>query len=157
MMKQYLIETFRYNDFANKLALAKIHQLGEKDECIHLFSHMVNSMNKWLGRIEQWPNYAEMDWWLPVYTLDELGAKWEECLLRWVASIESKTNEYLSREVEFIGFDGGRWAATPRDIAIQLNYHSIHHRPDSIPHPQARHRPRFCGLHWHQVPKTLVS
>jgi len=31
-------------------------------------------------------------------------------------------------EVEFTGYDGGRWAARLIDIALQLNYHSIHHR-----------------------------
>jgi len=36
--------------------------------------------------------------------------------------------EELSTEVTFTGFDGGLYAATPKDIALQLNYHSIHHR-----------------------------
>ena len=40
----------------------------------------------------------------------------------------NKTDEEISQEVSFIGFDGGVYAATPKDIALQLNYHSIHHR-----------------------------
>jgi uncharacterized damage-inducible protein DinB len=31
-------------------------------------------------------------------------------------------------EITFTGSDNTRWAATPKDIALQLNYHSIHHR-----------------------------
>jgi uncharacterized damage-inducible protein DinB len=27
-----------------------------------------------------------------------------------------------------VGYDGALWAAAPQDIALQLNYHSIHHR-----------------------------
>lgn len=127
-MKQYLIETFGYNDYANKLALAKILELPDREECVKFFSHLINSMDKWLGRIEKWPGYVEMDWWLPVYEPDELGAKWDECLQRWLAYLEAKSDEDLRREVEFVGFDGGRWASTPLDIALQLNYHSIHHR-----------------------------
>ena len=127
-VKQYLIETFQYNDYANKLALAKIKELPEKDECIKFFSHLINSMNKWLGRIRSSPGYKELDWWLPVYTLDELQPKWDECLKAWLEFIESKTEGELFDEAEFYGFDGGDWVAVIKDIALQLNYHSIHHR-----------------------------
>jgi len=127
-MKQYLIDSFKYNDYANKLALAKIRELPDKVECVKFFSHLINSMNKWLGRIEKWKDYKEMDWWLPVYVLDELEPKWEECVGRWLTFIESKTEDELFEEVEFYGFDGGDWAAVIKDIALQLNYHSIHHR-----------------------------
>jgi uncharacterized damage-inducible protein DinB len=127
-MKDYLTETFRYNDYANKLALAKIKELPEKEECIRLYSHLINSMNKWLGRIEKWPDYTEMDWSLPVYAFGELEAKWDECLKRWITFLESKTEDELFEEVEFIGFDGNDFAATIKDIALQLNYHSIQHR-----------------------------
>jgi len=127
-MKQYLIETFQYNNYANKLALEKIKDLSEKDECVKFFSHLINSMNKWLGRIEKWPNYKELDWWLPVHQLEELAQQWDECLERWLDFIDSKSEDELFQEVEFYGFDGGDWAAVIKDIALQLNYHSIHHR-----------------------------
>ena len=127
-MKQYLIETFRYNDYANKLALAKIRELPERQECIRFFSHLINSMNKWLARISQTPGYTELDWWDPVYEFDDLEAKWDECLKTWLSFLESKTEEELFEEVEFIGFDGYDFAAVLKDIALQLNYHSIHHR-----------------------------
>ena len=127
-MKQYLIETFQYNDHANKLALAKIREIQEKNECIKLFGHMINSMNKWLGRIRQCPGYTEMDWWKPAYGLDELEPRWDECLKSWLEFIESKTEEELFDEVEFIGFEGHDFAAVIKDIALQLNYHSIQHR-----------------------------
>src|SRR5438552_1225987 len=104
-MKQYLIDTFQYNDYANKLALNKIKELPEKDECIRFFSHLINSMNKWLARINQAPGYAELDWWLPVYELEQLEAKWEECLKGWIDYLVGKTDEELDSEVDFIGYD----------------------------------------------------
>ena len=127
-MKHYLIETFQYNDYANKLALAKMRELPERDECIRFFSHLINSMNKWLARIEQTPGYAELDWWLPVYELGELEPKWDECLRRWIDFLVAKTDEEMDGEVEFIGYDATMFAAKITDIALQLNYHSIHHR-----------------------------
>jgi len=127
-MKEYLLETFRYNDYANKLALAKIREIHKKEECVKLFSHLINSMNKWIARIRQAPGYTELDWWKPSYELNELGPKWDECLNIWISFIESKTEDDLFEEVEFIGFDGADFAAVIKDIALQLNYHSIQHR-----------------------------
>lgn len=127
-MKDYLRETFQYNDHANKLALAKIKELPEKVECIRLFSHMINSMNKWLGRIRRSPGYFELDWWKPQYELDELESRWDECLNCWLEFLESKTEDEIHDEVEFIGFDGHDFAATLKDIALQLNYHAMQHR-----------------------------
>ena len=127
-MKQHLIETFKYNDHANRLALAKIKELPDQDECVKLFSHLINSMNKWLGRIRQSPGYTELDWWDPAYSIDELETKWDECLRCWLEFIESKRERELFDEVEFIGFDGYDFAAVIKDIALQLNYHSIQHR-----------------------------
>lgn len=46
----------------------------------------------------------------------------------WIRNIRKHTDEELSAEVIFTGFDNLRWAATPKDIALQSKYHSIHHR-----------------------------
>ena len=133
--RQYLIDTFRYNDHANKLALSKMAGLTDRVECISLFSHLINSMNKWLARIDGTPGYAEMDWWLPVYRLDELESKWDECLQRWLRFLERSSDERLAAQVTWYNpdipaaADGAyNFAAAVVDIALQLNYHSIHHR-----------------------------
>lgn len=131
-MKDYLIETFRYNDFANKLALSKMNELAEKDECIRFFSHLINSMNKWLARIKDLPGYQELDWWEPKYGVEGLEAKWAESLARWIEFISSKTDSELDEETRWFGpYDGEtnvQMTAKISDIALQLNYHSIHHR-----------------------------
>ena len=127
-MKDYLIETFKFNDTSNKKLLEKIKQLPDKEECIKFFSHLINCQYKWMARIMQDPLAAQMDWWEPVYEVDELEAEWNKSLKIWLDYINKKTDEELSTEVTFIGFDRGLWAATPQDIALQLNYHSIHHR-----------------------------
>ncbi len=127
-MKDYLIDTFKYNDATNKKLLTKINQLSDKKESIRLFSHLINCQYKWMARIVQQPNAQEMSWWEPVYDFDKLEEQWNKSLQIWIVYINSKTDGELSTEVQFIGFDGGLFAATPMDIALQLNYHSIHHR-----------------------------
>lgn len=127
-MKNYLIETFNYNDVTNKSLLSKINLLHDKKECVKLFSHLINCQYKWMARIMKDPNAKIMSWWDPVYDYEKLYEEWRKSLDLWISYIASKTDEELSTETTFIGFDGGTWAATPKDIALQLNYHSIHHR-----------------------------
>jgi uncharacterized damage-inducible protein DinB len=127
-MKDYLIETFKYNDSTNTKLLDKIKLLNDNLESVKLFSHLINCQYKWMARILQTPKAKEMSWWEPVYNFDILKEEWTKSLDLWITYLEPKTDVELSTEVTFIGFDGEIWAATPQDIALQLNYHSIHHR-----------------------------
>ena len=127
-MKDYLIDTFKYNDVTNKRLLEKIKLLAAKEESIKLFSHLINCQYKWMARVMHDPGYEKLSWWDPVYEPDELAKEWSKSLELWINYIMEKTDDELSCEVDFTGFDGSRWAATPMDIALQLNYHSIHHR-----------------------------
>ena len=127
-MRQYLIETFLFNDHANKKLLEKIRQLPEPAEAIKYFSHLINSQNKWLKRIEVYPEAPKMDWWEPVYELDQLEGLWDKSLKAWIDYLETKSENELLQEKKFVGYDGAHWSCVLKDIALQLNYHSIHHR-----------------------------
>jgi uncharacterized damage-inducible protein DinB len=74
------------------------------------------------------PAAPAMSWWDPLYPLNQLENEWDKSLKLWLDYIDAKTDEELATEVTFVGLDGSWWAATPQDIALQLNYHSIHHR-----------------------------
>jgi len=127
-IKEYLIDTFLFNDGMNRTMLKKMNELKDKDDCVKYFSHLVNSQNKWMARIVQEENAPQMDWWNPIYPLDQLEEKWNESLQTWISYLQSKTEQEIFEEVEFTGYDAGRWRARLVDIALQLNYHSIHHR-----------------------------
>jgi len=127
-MKQYLRDTFLFNDATNKKLLEKISELPDKAESIKLFSHLINCQYKWMARIKHDPAAPGMSWWAPLYPLDELEAEWDKSLRPWLDYIEERTDAQLASEVTFVGLDGATWAASPQDIALQLNYHSIHHR-----------------------------
>ena len=112
-MKQYLSDAFKFNDAANKQMLQKIKLLPDKEPGIKYLSHLINSQNKWLERILRNPEAQQMDWWNPVYLLDELEVKWNSSVQRWLDYIASKTEEELYTEVMFTGYDDAKWTATP--------------------------------------------
>ena len=127
-MRQYLLDTFAFNDGANRQVLAMFAALPEKEECIRLFSHLVNSQDKWLARLVEYPRDPGLSWWEPLYALDRLEPEWARSLRAWQEFIGSKDEQALFAAVQWIGFDGACWTAALKDIALQLNYHSIHHR-----------------------------
>jgi uncharacterized damage-inducible protein DinB len=126
-MKQYLIDTFKFNDYANKTVLQAIKKMSEPEKAVYLFSHLINSQNKWMAGIMNKPNLTEYEWFKPVYKLDELEAKWEESLNTWLNFLEGKSEDDLEQEIIY-EFAKGKIGAKIIDTALQLNYHSIHHR-----------------------------
>lgn len=127
-LKSYLIETFRFNDFANRNMIKKVGQLPDKQTPVLHLNHLINSQDKWLARIEQYPNDPNLDWWKPVRAHEELETAWKISVEKWITFLETKTEPQLFEEAHFVGKDGGHWSAPLKDIALQLNYHSIHHR-----------------------------
>lgn len=121
-------DTFLYNSKTNLKLIQKIKHLDDPTESIRLFSHLINSQIKWMARLNLEPQAPQMSWWDPVYTLDELEEAWLASLKPWLDLIDSKTEVELESEANFIGYDGSLWAVSPKDMALQLNYHSIHHR-----------------------------
>ena len=69
-----------------------------------------------------------MSWWEPVYSLEELENEWNKSFQLWLQLLDRKTEQQIFEDVRFIGMDGGTWEAKFKDIVLQLNYHSIHHR-----------------------------
>jgi uncharacterized damage-inducible protein DinB len=127
IMKDHLADIFRYNETANLKLLQKILELPDKKECIRLFSHLINCQYKWMARIKLTPGYFELSWWDPLYEEDQLEHQWKKSLQIWLDYLNTITEEALETEVQYKG-DGGMFAATPKDIALQLNFHSVHHR-----------------------------
>jgi uncharacterized damage-inducible protein DinB len=85
-------------------------------------------MNKWIARINQYPQTPNLDWWTPAYALDDIAGNWDKCLQMWIDLLQSKTEDELFDEVKVAGDNGTHYAVKLKDIALQLNYHSIHHR-----------------------------
>jgi uncharacterized damage-inducible protein DinB len=127
-MRQYLLDTFAFNDGANRALIRKVQLLPDPSEAIRHLSHLIHCQYKWMARIRQDPNSPQLEWWGPSFPLDRLEPEWENSLQPWLDYIRDQSPEGLATPVQYPGYDLNRWEATPQDIALQLNYHSIHHR-----------------------------
>lgn len=128
-MKQYLIDTFQFNDWANKKMLAAAAPADDKKDVVAIFSHLIYAQDRWLKRAKGDPTEAQIEWWGPPYEFDELAAQWHESLNRWLEYLSNVAEEDLDRRVSYTPgpFDNGD-SQLLRDIVLQLNYHSILHR-----------------------------
>jgi uncharacterized damage-inducible protein DinB len=127
-MREYLISTFKFNDWANRQVLEKIKEMPDKEEAVRLFSHLITSQNKWMARINNDPNQSKMQWFETPYDLAELEAKWTQSINTWMKFLESSREDELNKEVRYTAVNGIDYGSTIKDMALQLNYHSIHHR-----------------------------
>lgn len=128
-MKQYLIDTFRFNDWANKRTLEAMQKMPDDKESVNLFSHLIRAQDKWMRRIERDPAENEIKWFDTPFKKDELIERWQSSLDEWVKFLSSLRNEDLSREIRFAPMpDEPEGVNRLRDVVLQLNYHSILHR-----------------------------
>lgn len=128
-MKTYLIDTFRYNDWANKQILEAISTLPHKEEVIKLLSHLITAQDKWFNRIGKEKEDSALAWSEPVYSEEELAGKWKNSIDQWIHFLENHTEPILEEPIIFDrASDRKKMSVTIKNVMLQLNYHSIHHR-----------------------------
>ncbi len=128
-MKTYLLNTFRYNDRAYKQLLGSINELSEKEEILKLLSHLITAQDKWFNRIVKEADDYLLTWFGPVFSENDLPVLWEQSVSAWIHFIEEHSESDLNNPIEFIRqSDGKMMHVRIKDVMLQLNYHSIHHR-----------------------------
>lgn len=128
-MKQYLIETFRFNDWANKRTLDAMRKMPDNNESVNLFSHLIRAQDKWMRRIERDPAETEIKWFDAPFKGEELEARWKASLDEWLEFLSGLEDDDLNKQIRFAPMpDEPDGVNELRDVVLQLNYHSILHR-----------------------------
>jgi uncharacterized damage-inducible protein DinB len=144
VMVDVLVEMFRFNEAANIRMTEFVRPIEPNAEMVRHLSHLANCQYKWLDRITCFPETSTLDWWSPVYNADELPDHFRRSTAAWIDHLQGLREEDLDRLSPFIGMDGSAWEASVRDIALQLNFHSFHHRAQvNMLIRQAGHVPPF--------------
>jgi uncharacterized damage-inducible protein DinB len=128
-MKQYLIDTFHFNDWANKRTLAAMEKLSDKKESVVLLSHLIRAQNKWMRRIENDPAETEIKWFDTPYEFENLEKNWNASLNEWLKFLAGLDEGGLDEQIRFAPMaDEPSGVSKLLDVVLQLNYHSILHR-----------------------------
>lgn len=126
-MKQYLLDYFTYNDWANRKILQSILQLPEKDKALYLFSHLIYAQEKWYNRVTKELPDSEMPRFGPAINDNEIEQRWDESVGKWQILLNNPQTE-LEEYVVFQRPDSALMRAKLKDIIFQLNCHSVYHR-----------------------------
>jgi len=128
-MRQYLLDFFKYNDWANRNLLETVKQLPDQKEAVKLFSHSFSAQGKWYNRISREKDDDLFPWFGPELPLYLLEYRWSESVNRWICLLEAKNEIDLEADIVFQRkTEGKRISVKVRDVMLQLNYHSIHPR-----------------------------
>jgi uncharacterized damage-inducible protein DinB len=128
-MKLHLLDTFRYNDKANQELAKAIKALPEKEQAIKLFSHLITSQDKWYNRMTKKIPDTELSWFGTEFKMTELEREWKRSVDQWICFIENASEWTMDEHIIFDrSTDGKKVKVKIKDVILQLNYHSIHHR-----------------------------
>lgn len=128
-MKQYLIDFFNYNNWANLVTIEAIKQVPDRDEAVKLLSHIINAQNRWLNRITKETDDSVFTWAGNTLGLDELAPQWAKSCNKWIEVLQTTDNDTLQSPVYFVrAADGKQMQTTFQSVVLQVNYHAIHHR-----------------------------
>lgn len=72
--RNFIIDTFRFNYWANKRTLEAMRKISNDEESVNLFSHLIRAQNKWMRRIERDPAETEIKWFDDGYQAAQLDA-----------------------------------------------------------------------------------
>ncbi|MDF0714621.1 DinB family protein [Muricauda sp. 334s03] len=123
-MKGFLQQLFDYNFHCNKKIIEQCSGLDHvPDNCIRLFSHILNAHHIWNQRIQERP--AEFGVW----DLHDTGL-WEDIHYenqRTSFEVISNTDTF-DRRVEYTNSTGKNFSNKLEDILFHIINHSTHHR-----------------------------
>jgi uncharacterized damage-inducible protein DinB len=130
-MKETLLQSLDYEEWANAIVFRSLQQCSETDErALQLFAHILAPQSIWLSRIRR--EVPTVSLW-PELTLEDCAALMKKTLEQWREFIASASEEDLKQSVLFKlpNSDKERQIAVYDTIA-HLTNHGTYHRGQII-------------------------
>jgi uncharacterized damage-inducible protein DinB len=125
-MRDYFINLFHYNEWANKQVFVKLPEVIDRDPSILLlFSHVVMVERLWLGRILR--SDEKFPVWEPI-PLPELIRHVNLSAQNWGEFLASLTDDQLKRQIPYVNTQGVAYQNSITEIVTQTVHHGTHHR-----------------------------
>ncbi len=125
-MRDYFINLFHYNEWANKQVFVNLPDVIDRDPSILLlFSHVVMVERLWLGRIQQ--SDERFPIWEPI-PLPDLIRHVNLSAQNWGEFLASLTEEQFKRPVSYVNTKEMAYENSILEIATQTAHHGTHHR-----------------------------
>lgn len=131
-MKQHLLQSLQYEEWANAIILRSLQQCADAGERpLQLFAHVLAPQSIWLSRIRQ--QTPSVGLW-PAWTLDECAEWMPKYLQQWRQFIDEASEEDLQKNVSFHrpGMDDREYSIPVYEVVAHLVNHGTYHRGQII-------------------------
>lgn len=126
-MKDYFLNLFQYNFWANNLFLRSLEDKKiQKGDGIKLLCHIINAQFVWLSRISGKSDLLKPIWGF--YLVEELKMMLQEDEKNWMSYFESINNDELERIVIYKNSEGKEFTNTTIEIIAHVVNHGTYHR-----------------------------
>ncbi|HVO74417.1 MAG TPA: DinB family protein [Ignavibacteriaceae bacterium] len=126
-MKEYFLELFKYNSWANERVFESLAQFESPPEkAVELLSHIYNSQEIWLSRIKARKAGAENPW--QKHSFEKCIELLRQCGDEWFSFLNNLKIGEENAEFEYRNTKGEKFNNKIKDAIIQVINHSTYHR-----------------------------
>ena len=130
-MKEYFINLFRYEIWANKeVSECLLSADVPPEKALSLMSHIVNAQEIWLCRITRKAYDTNSVW--KILSKSELKTALKNSSEAMTAYISSLQESDLEKNIEYTNIKGEAFKTRLKDIITHLLFHSAYHRGQVI-------------------------
>lgn len=130
-MKEYFINLFRYEIWANNIIADSLTGLDSQPEkTLSLMSHIINAQEIWLCRITGKAYDTNSVW--KTLSKSELKTALKNSSEAMTAYISSLQESDLEKNIEYTNIKGEAFTSRLKDIITHLLFHSAYHRGQII-------------------------
>jgi uncharacterized damage-inducible protein DinB len=137
-MKNYFINLFNYDQFANQLILKAITDAGEPEKPVQLMGHLLAAQQVWYNRCNNLPPFSGALW--PDSKADSFAQLINDNHNIWIDFLNKTNDAEFEKEINYNNLKGEPFCDTLANILAHVINHGTHHRA------QIGQQLKFAGL-----------